>query len=63
MWYCRTRSVGVGFPNPLDEETSPPRSIPRHQFCRIYPQRGDMFIARGTHQITKAPEGRHVLFV
>ena len=24
MWYCRTRSVGVGFPNPLGKETSPP---------------------------------------
>ena len=42
MWYCRTRSVGVGFPNPLGEETSPPRSIPRRQLCRIYPQRGGM---------------------
>ena len=38
MWYCRTRSVGVGSPNPLGEETSPPQWIPRPK-----PQRGDMY--------------------
>ena len=32
--------VGVGFPNPLGKETSPPQWIPRRQLCRIYPQRG-----------------------
>ena len=27
--------VGVGSPNPLDEETSPPRWNPRRKLCRI----------------------------
>ena len=39
MWYCRTRSVGVGFPNPLGLS---PTIDTGHQLCRIYPQRGDM---------------------
>ena len=28
-------------PQPMGEETSPPRWTPSRQFCRIYPQRGD----------------------
>ena len=37
--------VGVGFPNPLGEETSPPQWIPRRQLCRLSLQRSDMSIA------------------
>ena len=58
MWYCRTRSVGVGFPNPLGEVTSPPRWIPRHQLCRIYPPAGrHVYSTRHTPNIPKPQRG------
>ena len=45
MWYCRTRSVGVGFPNPSGEETSPLQWMPRRKLSRLSLQRSDMSIA------------------
>ena len=55
MWYCRTRSVGVGSPNP--------GWVPQPA------GRGDLSPTMDTappimpHFIAPAPEGRHVLFV
>ena len=37
--------VGVGFPNPSGEETSPLRWMTHRKLCRISLQRSDMSIA------------------
>ena len=56
--------VGVGFPNPSGEETSPLRWMTHRKLCpHLAPEGRHVYSTAAYTKHTKAPEGRHIPFV